>query len=202
MAVIAVGDLDAEWMERQIRERFGGLAAVGESPSEVEVSLPAGGEPVIEILKEDGVGVGVQVFLPVPERPGEAVAALRQELVSQLLLQHVRGRLVRLREQSPRPFIDAQVGPGQLVRPGDVLLAVVAATPDSLERGLGALLTELERVAQLVVPVWALVWRKTRLMRYLKSQAGDEAARLSTVYVEEEAGHCLESSGGSLFSAE
>ena len=202
MAVIAVGDFDAEWMEREIRERFGGLVAVGESPSEVEVSLPAGGEPVIEILKEDGVGIGVQLFLPVPERPGEAVSALRQELVSQLLLQHVRGRLVRLREQSPRPFIDAQVGPGQLVRPGDVLLAVLAATPDSLERGLGALLTELERVAQHGVPAGALEREKTRLLRSLESQAVGEAARSSAVYVEEYARHFLEGGAGALLSAE
>src|SRR5690606_39336853 len=61
MAVIAVGDFDAEWMERQIRERFGGLAAVGVSASEVEVALPAGGEPVIEMLGGGGVGVGFQV---------------------------------------------------------------------------------------------------------------------------------------------
>ena len=201
MAVIAVGDFDPEAMEREIRERFGGLAVVGGTRPEVEASLPAGAEPVIEILKENGVGIGVQLFLPVPERPAEAVAALRQELVSMLLLQHVRDRLVRLREQAARPFIDAQVGPGELVRRGDVILGMLVATPDSLERGLGALLTELERVAQHGIPAGVLEREKSRILRYLESQAAGAAAHSSASYVEEYARHFLEG-GGALLSAE
>lgn len=202
MAVIAIGDFDPEAMEREIRSRFGKIAAPTRSRPEVEAKLARAAEPVVEILRENNVGSRIQFSIPAPARPREAVAAVRQELVSTLLFQHLQRTLFRLREQSSLPFINASVGPGQLVHAGDMIFGDLVAIPDSLERGLGAVLTEIERVAQHGIPADLLEREKSRILRRLESQAAGEAARTSSIYANEYARHFITDDGVLLSSAQ
>ena len=194
MAVIAVGDFDADAVEREIRERFGAIPAPADARERWEAESPAKGEPVVDVLR-DKVSPRVEVYWPAPERPQDVTERVRHELVSVLLGEHLREKLLRMREQPVRPFVDAQLGRQRIVRPLDVVGLRIVAWPDSLERALGAVLTELERVAQHGVPAPVLERRKAALLRRLEREAEGEAARPSRAYAESYVRHYLTGEG-------
>lgn len=200
MAVIAVGDFDPEWMEREIRERFGGIPRRADARRRWEERSPARGAPVVDVLR-DKVSPRLEVLWPVPERPREEVEAVRHELIAMLLGEYLQEELLRIREQPHRPFMDARLGRQRLVRPMEVLALRIVAWPDSLERALGVVLTELERVAQHGVPEPVLERRKAALLRRLEREAAGEAARPSGVWAEAFKRHYLLGEG-TLLSAE
>jgi len=202
IAVIAVGDFDPDAMEREIRSRFGKITARGEPRAEIEVKLARSAEPVVEILREDGVGSSIHFAIPAPERPRGTAAAVRQELVSTLLFQHLQRKLLRLREEAQRPFIDAQLGPIQLLHPGDMIVGSAIAFPDSLERSLAAVATEIERVAQHGIPVEILEREKSRILRRVESRVAGAAARTSTAYADEYTQHFISGEGVLLSAAQ
>src|SRR5581483_3785354 len=67
--------------------------------------------------------------------------------------------------------------------------------PDSLERGLAAVLTEVERVAQHGVPATRLEREKATLLRQLEGSATSALARPSASYAEEYVEHFLTGEG-------
>lgn len=181
MAVIAVGDFDPEWMEREIRERFGAIAAPGSARERDEFALPASSGPVVDVLRAR-VAPRVKVLWPLSPRPSDAVEALRSDLVSLLLAQHVQRNLLRIREQRSRPFVHAWLGRERPVRPLEVATVEIVTWPDSLERALGAVLAELERVARHGIPAAALERQKAALLRRMEGEVAGVAARPSTLY--------------------
>jgi zinc protease len=110
--------------------------------------------------------------------------------------------LFRIRGQSSRPFINAVVGRTRFVRPAEFVSVQIVAQPDSLERALGTVLGEVERVAQHGFPAATLERQKAVLLRRLTSQAASETARSSAAYVSEYTQHYLAGEGNLLSAAQ
>ena len=203
MAVVAVGDFDPKQMEREIRQRFGAIPAAAAPKQRVHTTVAARAEPLVTVYKAN-VPPSINVVWRKPPRPvGTAgtEAAVRAELVEQILLRQVQQRLLRLREATPRPFLRANVGETQLVREAGGWLAQIVAMPDSLEHALAVVLTELERVAQHGIPEAALARQKSVLLRRLESAAASASAQPSASFASAYAQHYL-TGEGSLRSAE
>jgi zinc protease len=120
---------------------------------------------------------------------------VRQALVTDLLVQQMERQLLHLQQQPSRPFIHAEVGRGRIVRPLSVVGAEMIAWPDSLERALGTVLAEVERIAQHGLPPEVLERRKAALLRGLEGQAASAGTRSSATYVEEYAQNYLDPEG-------
>jgi zinc protease len=199
MAIVAVGDFDPKEIEREIRARFGQLPAPRRARPRVAPDLGVSQEMQVDVLR-DKVLPGVEVLWPAQRRAAEPRAALRQELVAELLLGNVQRALLRIRQRPSRPFIHAEVSRGRIVRPLDVVSVQAVAWPDSLERALGAVLAEVERIARGGVPPALLEGQKAALLRRLEGQAASVAARSSSAYAERYVEDFL--SGELLLSAE
>ncbi len=199
MAVIAVGDFDPAEMEREIRERFGGIQPPANPRPRPDLDLPVRDRPQVDVLR-GRVAPHVTVFWPAPAREpaggAEGVrSALRREMQEQLLLGHVQGELLRMRERGSPPYVNAVVGQQRLVRGAEVVSTHLVAFPDSLERGLAAVLTELERVAQHGVEPATLERRKAALLRRLEEAAASATARPSSGFAAAYVQHYLNGSG-------
>ncbi|HEX7120598.1 MAG TPA: insulinase family protein [Longimicrobiales bacterium] len=201
MAVIAVGDFDPDAIEREVRERFGAIPAAEDRREREAVEVDADHAPVVDVQR-DRVGPRVDVLWPVPERPRDVADGVRHDLVSTLLLEHVQRKLLRIREQRSRPFIDARIGRQRIVRPMDRLAVRIIAWPDSLESALGTVLTELERVARHGIPEPELERRKVGLLRRLERRAAGADAIASATYANAYVDHYLTGAGALLSPAQ
>ncbi|MBX6330225.1 MAG: insulinase family protein [Gemmatimonadaceae bacterium] len=200
MAVIVVGDFDVAAMRREIEQRFGAIPARPRPRARVNHVIPSSDAPVIDIYR-GRVPPRISLYWPAPTRPADVKAAVRQQLVQQLLFEDIQQRLLRIREQPSRPFIAATVEQGRLVRPLALVGVSLVTWPDSLARGLRTVLTQLEQVAQHGVPEATLAHRKAVLLSRLEHAAAGAGARSSKAYADAYVRHYL-TGEGSLLSAE
>ncbi|MBX6333506.1 MAG: insulinase family protein [Gemmatimonadaceae bacterium] len=154
----------------------------------------------MDILRAN-VSPRIEVLWPAPAQPANPEAAIRQELVDALLTQTIQHRLLAIRAHPSRPFISAEPLRGRYVRPLPVRGVSITTWPDSLERALGAVLAELERVAQHGPSAPALALEKAALLRQLEGDAASAAAHPSAGYAEQYVEHYL-TGEGSLLSAQ
>ena len=171
MAVVAVGDFDAEAMERTIRERFGAIAAAA-APRTAPAASPAVLKaPRVSVVRSNRVAPVMQFVWREPEPPADAGAAIRRALVADILLMEVQQRLSAMHaERGSAPYVHAVVGRGAVARPFPLRHLFVMALPDSLERAAAVALGEIERIAQHGLPAPVLERRKAALRRSLEGQ--------------------------------
>jgi len=201
MAVIAVGDFDPDFVEQEIKRRFGAIPAAKEPRERKAIEVARATEPLVDIWR-DKVSPGVDVLWPAPMLPSEPRALVKHELVSELLLGHVQEQIQRIRKQDRVPFVNASIGHTRLARPLNLLAASLGTWPDSLETGLAALLTEIERVARDGIPEAVLKQRKAAILRQLEHEAASESALPSRVFAAEYSQHFLTGEGALLGAGE
>jgi zinc protease len=191
MAVIVVGDVDPARVEQWIRARFGSIPAPARPRARVSPLVPGGTEPVVDVYRGP-VNPDITVLWNQPALRVVTKSALRQQLVEQLLFDGLSRRFLELREQTKRPFLNAAAGRTQLAaRTTDAILLRVVAWPDSLESGLAATLTELERTARYGIPASALEHLKLALLRQFESAALAAPALPSAQYASDYTQHYL-----------
>ena len=200
MAIVVVGDFDQQQMLGAITKRFGGIPArKGERPrlNERIKTVPE----MVDVYR-GFVSPSVQVLWPAQRQPSAVEAAVRQELVHDLLWQHLDHRLLSIREKVSRPFISASVERGRVVRPIEVEGFNVVAEPDSLDRALATVFGEIQRVVQHGMSAAALDHERAALQRGFDDAAGSELARTSATYADEYEAHFLRGEGELLSSAQ
>ena len=190
MAIVVVGDFDRAAMEREIRRRFGAIAPAAKPRARATATLPASATPVVDVYLGN-VTPSLEVLWPVPPVPAHTREAVTQSLVQQLISHSIEQHLLRIREHPSRPFVTAQLEQGRLVRPLELMGVQVIAWPDSIERSLGTVLTEFERVSQHGIPEPALAHEKAVLLGHLEHAAAGEAARSSRAYADSYVEHDL-----------
>jgi len=184
MAIVVVGDFDRVAMEREIKTRFGSIpAAPTKARARPPLALPTSATPVVDVF-QGNVTPAVEVFWPAPAVPAHTKEAVEQGIVQDLLDHSIDEHLLRIREHPSRSFITAKLERGRLVRPLAVIGANIVALPDSLERAIGTVLTEFERVAQHGIPEPALTHEKAVLLSHLEHAAAAEAGHGSKSYAD------------------
>ncbi|HWZ58801.1 MAG TPA: insulinase family protein [Gemmatimonadaceae bacterium] len=199
LTIVAVGDFNRATMEQEVRRRFGSIPA-GPTRQPVTPVLPSSTAWVTDVY-EGTVVPGVEVLWPAPKPPADARMAEQQKLLNDLLTESVSERLLRIRSHPSRSFITADLEQGRVVRSLSLIGVRLIAWPDSLERGLTTVLTELERLAQHGVPEARLAHQKAVLLSHLEHAALAESGRASRAYADEYAEHAL-TGDGTLLSAQ
>jgi zinc protease len=138
---------------------------------------------------------------PIPVAPAQARDAARQRLIHDLLVEWISERILRIRSHPSRPFITAQWEEGHLARPLNLRGFELVAWPDSLERGLAAVLAAIERVAQHGIPAARLDHQKAVLLARLSHAATSGEGRSSQAFADAYVDHAL-TGEGSLLSAQ
>ncbi|MBI3449955.1 MAG: insulinase family protein [Acidobacteria bacterium] len=146
MAVIAVGDIDPEKMEVEIRKRFAGLKNPKKERARTVFPVPDHDETLVAVATDSeatSTSVAVDTLLP---RSGETAADYRRSIVERLYHFMLNDRLDELRRAPDPPFLSAFSSGSRLTRSREAEFQRATVEEKGIARGLDALLTEQARV--------------------------------------------------------
>lgn len=149
-AFVIVGDFDAEWMERKLREVMGDITAFEVKTPKDEVLLEDNDVPGLSIEGDPELTVtSVQVLFrypPLPEELNNRYAAYKQSYMQRLASSMFNNRMQEITEREDAPFLNAYLGYGNLVRSADALFGGAVAREGEALRAFEALSAELMRM--------------------------------------------------------
>jgi zinc protease len=147
MAVIAVGDFDADLFEARIREQFSGLTNPAQPKQRTVYTVPNNDAPNYLIVTDPEFPVTiVEIDYQQPSRALDTAGAYREMLVGGLFERMLNLRLDEISREAESPFVGAGVGSGNLVRTLEALSVSAQVQDEEVLLGLDAILTEVERV--------------------------------------------------------
>ncbi|WP_420315989.1 M16 family metallopeptidase [Ekhidna sp.] len=189
MAVIAVGDIELDEMESEIKERFGKLENP-ETPRERTLyDVPSHQETYVAI-EQDKEAPFTQVQLVYKQDDTSSEKTLedyRRELTYDLFNSMLNQRLNELRQSAEPPFVFASTGYGRMVRTKKTYSSFSMVGEDGIMNGLKALVEENERVRRHGFTKGELERAKLRTLNNLEQQMKEddktESRRLASKYV-------------------
>ena len=198
MAVIAVGDFDADRIEDTIRQHFApppqgtveyARARRSATPAEQpRYAIPDHGEPRISVVTDpEASTASLSLYRKMPADTGRDAAAYRRLLVDALYGEMINARLFERMQVADPPYAGANAGRGHLAGATATLVARAWVSQDGIARGLDAVLEELRRSQLHGFTATELARAKANLMRGAESayQERDQqpSARLAGEYL-------------------
>jgi zinc protease len=150
MAVVAVGDIDKGAVENLITEHFARIQQPPSPRARTKYSVPdhEGSIYAINTDKEQ-TATTVSIENLLPARPWGSVEVYREHIVDRLFSAMLSARLSELARTPNAPFLSAGTGRGTFIgRDKEEAVLSARVKDDGIERGIDALLTEVERVAK------------------------------------------------------
>ena len=186
MAVVAVGDFDVAQVEALVTQHFS-------RPRRVDASKP---RPVYDVpdhtgtrfgiaTDEEATSTSVALYHKLPARDEATVGAYRQRIVEGLYNGMLNRRFSELAQKPDPPFIGASSGTGRLVRGAEVYALTAVVQEEGIERGLGALLVESERVARFGFTASELDRQKRDVLRSMERAFTERDTQDSAGFVSE-----------------
>ncbi len=195
MAVIAVGDFDLAWMEREVKARFGRIAATKNKPREREhYRVPGHQETLFAICSDkEAAFTTAQVFYKHPRQEVRNIADYKALLARNLYNRMLNARLFELQQQPNPPFTFASTGYGADLGDIDSYSAYAFTAEGQAISGLRAVLLEVRRAQLHGFTETELARQKTELLKAAesafrerdKTQSGTLAMRLVSWYLRE-----------------
>jgi zinc protease len=166
MALVVVGDVDVDAVERRIRQGFADLRNPAAPRPRPTIPAPTrqGTEYIVATDPEYPV-TSVEVMTLAPATPNRTVADMRADLVAELFTTMLNQRLEELSRRENAPFVGAFVGGGGLVRPAETFSIGAQVEPDRVAEGLEAVLREGERARRHGFTAGELARAKAELLR-------------------------------------
>src|SRR5690606_32266706 len=104
--VIAVGDFDADKIERIIKEKFGRVPASAKVPALPQYDIPDHEETLFAIASDPEANrSGVSIYFKQDQKPEETIGDYRQFLVQAMYNSILNQRLYELTKQPNPPFL-------------------------------------------------------------------------------------------------
>ena len=192
MAVVAVGDCDPQWVEAQIRERFGGIPAAPELRERRSFPVPDHEEPLFVIATDAEVAApSVAVYRRVEVWEQQTVGSYRRHLVGLLYHRMLNQRLYELTVPGDPPFLSGRSGKSLLVRTMDTHILACRTAADGVLRGLETLLIEERRVGLHGFTRSELEREKKEMLRFIERAYRERDQTESRSFAEEYLRHFL-----------
>lgn len=193
MAVIVVGDVDPDAMEKEIRARFSDLENPENARERPNVPVPLLDETRVTVDQDPEMSmtqVSLAIKGPLTERKTED--DFRHGLVEGLLHSMFRARFDELRRKPDSPFVYAFSSTGQMGRSVDVFNLASGAKPGQAAPALHTLVTELERVRRHGFLASELERAKASTLRAMERSAAEADTVDGRVYTREIVRHFLQ----------
>ena len=180
MAVVAVGDFDVNVMEAKVRQHFAPppegeaeqeRAVAGQTTDRPNIDIPGHATPWIEVFS-DAESPGTQFILLrklTPDR-GQDEEAFRRSVVERLAFMMLNARLFERGQAADPPYLFAQALRSPYVEHLDLFQFAAWVNTDGVERGLQAVLEELQRVGQHGFTEGELSREKSNLLRSVENE--------------------------------
>ena len=201
MAVVAVGHFDVEVIEAKIKQHFapppegeaGQERAVLEAATDrPTLEVPGHDEPWIEVFT-DAESPGTQVILirKLAPETGQDLAAFRRFVIERLAFMMFDARLSERAQTEDPPYLVAQALRSGYVEPLDILQFAAWVEEDGVQRGLEAMLEELQRVRLYGFTEAELGREKSNLLRSAESVYKQREQTPSRSFANEYVAHFL-----------
>ncbi|MGH7443311.1 MAG: M16 family metallopeptidase, partial [Longimicrobiales bacterium] len=149
MAVVAVGDFDADRVEALIREHIGAVpAAPLAQPRETYTVPPTDSTRIVIARDVEATNTVVEVYWLQPARVEGTVGAYRASLIEALYNSMLNARFAELAQAADPPFVGAASQGGSFIRAHEAYTLAALVADTGVVQGLDALLTEATRVAR------------------------------------------------------
>ena len=167
MAVIVVGDVDVNQMQKLIEKHFGKLSNPKNEQKRVIYGIPDNKAPLIAITTDKEATMNqVVVFYKHPKKPDVTVAGFRKYLENQLISNMITARLAEITQKPGAPFMYAGAGYGGFLgRTTNAYTAFAIAKDNQIGASLKTLLDENKRMQEYGFTPTELERARKNLMR-------------------------------------
>ncbi len=149
MAVVVVGDIDVDAVEKQVKENFATLKNPENSREKKEYDVPKHDETLVSIVTDkEASSTQVQVMYKHDPAKVNNLADYRMQMVHSLYNDMLSARLDELTRTANPPFLGAFAGYGGFIRSSDFYYSMASVKPEGVLSGLEAVLIENQRVLQ------------------------------------------------------
>jgi zinc protease len=149
MAVVAVGDFKKADIEFQIRAHFGSIPAATSPRPRPPYTVPEEpGTRYSVITDPEATNTRISVTTTMNAREQMTIGAYRRRMVEQLFGAMLTLRLYEISQAPNAPFLRAQTDRNLAINTAEVTSLDALVARGGIERGLAALLAEVERVAR------------------------------------------------------
>jgi zinc protease len=193
MAVVAVGDFDAEWVEGEIRRRFGDLENPTPSRSRIEYPVPDHDETLFSIVTDPELTrTMVSVYTKMELQHDRTVADFRRALVRSMYHSLLNTRLAEIGRQPDPPFLFAFGSTNTLGRTRGVAVRSAVVPSGGVLKGLETVLEEVERAERHGFTAGELERLKKDLLRGYEQAWAERNTEESSALADEAVRHLLE----------
>ncbi len=180
MAVIAVGDFDQAAMETLIKKHFAGIPAVAKPKPRPVYDVPKQPGTLFSVATDPEAPMAtVSIYSKMAFRDPSTVAAYRRMIVERLFGSMLSARLSDLAQKPDAPFMGAGSNRGLFVKSAEASMLSAVAKDDGIDKTLGVLLTETERLSRFGFTATELDREKTSYLRGLDQMMTEEQKRQS-----------------------
>ncbi len=149
MAVVVVGDLDPDQVQKEIESRFGKLKNPDSPRPRENVEVPVLDKTRAAVVTDpEAARTQVSVAIKRPAKPMLTEADFRDELVEDLFHGMLRARLDEIRQDPKSPYMFAFSFSNTMGRVTDIFQLFAMVKGGQSEAALRTLLTEVERVGK------------------------------------------------------
>ena len=190
MAVVAVGDFDAELIESKVKQHFAPppegealqeRAAAGPSTDRPRFDIPDHDAPRVVVFTDtEAPGTQVNLYLKRTPDTGQDLPAFRRMVAERLAFMMINARLTERAQAADPPYIVGQAARGSWIQPLVHEAFVAWVRQGGIERGFGALLEEMQRAAQHGFTNGELSREKDNLLSAVESAYKQRDQRMST----------------------
>lgn len=147
MAVVVVGDVDVDKIEKMIKEKFSRIEKVASPKDRVAYQVPDHKESLVTIAKDKETAfTRVSVYYKTDVEEQTMLKDYRQSVVSSLFTSMLNDRLNELRQSAEPPFIGAYGYYGGMIRTKNAYTLSATVSENGVAKGLKAILEANERV--------------------------------------------------------
>ena len=181
MAVVAVGDFDKTATEGLIKTHFSRLKSPAAPRARPIYDIPdQPGTRYALMSDKEMTTTSVQISTLLPARPQGTVGVYRQEMVDRLFSAMLSARLSEITQKADAPFIQAFAGRSIfLARTKESTGLTALVKEDGTERGLDALLAEVERASRFGFTATELDRQKQTTLRNYERIVAEKETRES-----------------------
>ena len=193
MAVVAVGDFNADSVEAMIRAQFAAIpvSPVGARPR-TSPAVPGHAETLVAVTTDmEASESNIGVLWKRDPQPVRTVRDYQRDLARGLFLSMLNQRFDEIVRKPDAPFAFAGSSQGRLVSTSEAFSLDATVRDGGIERGLAALMTEAERVRRHGFTQTELDRQKTATLRSIDVQYNERDRTNSAVFASRYVNHFL-----------
>lgn len=183
-ALIVVGDVNVQMIEKLIIEKFSDLKNPPGAAKRTEYSiLLSGDNQFMSVTDKEYTNTVIQVMMKHPASGFKTTGDFRNNLIEVLFNNLMAARIGELSKQAEPPFLQGGSNIGNFMAGLDAASIVASVKPGKLEQGFKAVLSETERVKKMGFTQTELDRVKQAILNYQESRLKEKDKTTSNSYM-------------------